>query len=485
MAKKKLFLENIFVYGLGGIITKMVPFIMLPIVTRLMPNSSYYGLSDLSFSLVNLLAAVAGLGIYNVLFRFYFEKDNIEYKQKVCSTALFIVFLSTCVLIVITFVLKKFLMELFLGSTDYFMLFLISVATAVLVCINQIVQIPTRAQNKRTVYLFLNISSSIISYAIAIVLLLNGNYIYAVPLGFLGSYIYVQVCFQFLNHKWFKFKKVDRSLIKNFLSVSLPLMINALVYWLFSSCDKIMINQYLNAEETGIYSVGTKVAQISQLIYTAFSGGWLYYAFSTMKEQNQVESNSRLFEYLSVVSYLFSAAAMVGSKLIFKVVFTEEYLRGYLVMPYLFMSPLLQMMFETIANQFLVIKKTWPNMIIQISCVILNIVLNSILIPTTGIEGAAISTLISYIAMLTVGMVILSKMDLFVFNNRFVISTSLMIVFGITWRLYLHGKILVPAIGWVVLCSLYLLLYKNEVVMYAEELKKYVKSKIRATKDQK
>lgn len=168
MGKKKLFLENIFVYGLGGIITKMVPLLMLPVVTRLMPNSSYYGLSDLSFSLVNLLAAVAGLGIYNALFRFYFEKDDIEYKQKVCSTALFIVSLSTCVLIVIVLVFKKFLMEIFLGSTDYFILFLISVATAILVCINQIVQIPTRAQNKRAIYLFLNISSSIISYAIAI-----------------------------------------------------------------------------------------------------------------------------------------------------------------------------------------------------------------------------------------------------------------------------------------------------------------------------
>ena len=48
MNKLKLFIENFLVYGLGGVISKIVPLIMVPIVTRLMPSSDYYGLSDLS-----------------------------------------------------------------------------------------------------------------------------------------------------------------------------------------------------------------------------------------------------------------------------------------------------------------------------------------------------------------------------------------------------------------------------------------------------
>jgi len=30
------------------------------------------------------------------------------------------------------------------------------------------------------------------------------------------------------------------------------------------------------------------------LIYTAFAGGWQYFAFSTMKEDDQVQSNSNI-----------------------------------------------------------------------------------------------------------------------------------------------------------------------------------------------
>lgn len=40
--KAKLFLENFLVYGLGGVINKIVPLIMLPIVTRLMPNTDAF-----------------------------------------------------------------------------------------------------------------------------------------------------------------------------------------------------------------------------------------------------------------------------------------------------------------------------------------------------------------------------------------------------------------------------------------------------------
>lgn len=42
MKKFKLFIENFLVYGLGGIISKIIPLIMVPIITRIMPNTDYF-----------------------------------------------------------------------------------------------------------------------------------------------------------------------------------------------------------------------------------------------------------------------------------------------------------------------------------------------------------------------------------------------------------------------------------------------------------
>ena len=87
MNKFKLFIENFLVYGLGGIISKLIPLIMVPIVTRLMPNTEYYGISDLSNTVVQFGSAIAVIGMYDAMYRMFFEKEDEEYKKNICSTA--------------------------------------------------------------------------------------------------------------------------------------------------------------------------------------------------------------------------------------------------------------------------------------------------------------------------------------------------------------------------------------------------------------
>ena len=81
MNKLKLFLENFLVYGFGGIISKLIPLIMVPIVTRLMPTTEYYGISDLSNTVVQFGSALAVMGMYDAMYRMFFEKEEEKYKR--------------------------------------------------------------------------------------------------------------------------------------------------------------------------------------------------------------------------------------------------------------------------------------------------------------------------------------------------------------------------------------------------------------------
>lgn len=81
MNKFKLFIENFLVYGLGGIMSKIIPLIMVPIVTRLMPTTDYFGLSDLSNTVVQFASSIAVMGMYDAMYRMFFEKDEVEYKK--------------------------------------------------------------------------------------------------------------------------------------------------------------------------------------------------------------------------------------------------------------------------------------------------------------------------------------------------------------------------------------------------------------------
>ena len=397
MNKFKLFIENFLVYGLGGIISKLIPLIMVPIVTRLMPNTEYYGISDLSNTVVQFGSAIAVIGMYDAMYRMFFEKEEEEYKKNICSTALLFTMITSLIVFVIMLIARNFIAQYFFGNSKYAYVVYLSAMAVLVSATNSIISAPTRMQNKRKIFLVTNTVSPLLSYSISIPMLLAGHYVIALPLAAVVSGVTMEITFGILNHGWFNFRRFDKKLLRQLLIIAIPLFPNFLIYWLFNSCDKVMITNILGIGAAGIYSVGSKLGHCSQLIYTAFAGGWQYFAFSTMKDDNQVKSNSMIFEYLGVISFVATAFICAWSYLIFNILFTDKYLTGYVVAPYLFLAPLLQMLFQVACNQFLVIKKTWPNMLILSSGVVINILINYFLIPVLGIEGAAIATLLGYV----------------------------------------------------------------------------------------
>lgn len=464
MSKFKLFMENFLVYGLGGIISKIVPLIMVPIITRLMPNSTYFGISDMSNTIISFASALALFGMYDAMYRVFFDKDDTEFKKNVCSTTLFFTIAMSIVISLLIIIFKGPVSKIFFGDMQYSNILYITSCAVLVSATNSVISAPTRMQNKRKVFLIVNTASSILSYSIAIPLLLLGHYYIALPLASAISGIIIELVFAKLNKQWFSFKRFDKKLLKQLLIIAVPLFPNFLVYWIFNSFDKVMITNILNVGESGVYSVGSKLGHASQLIYTAFAGGWQFFAFTTMKEKDQVKSNSLIFEYLGVISYIATILMCTFSYIIFNFLFEEEYLRAYIIAPYLFLAPLLQMLFQVACNQFLIVKKTWPNFFILLLGAILNIILNYFLIPTIGIEGAAIATLVGYIVSDIIAVIVLYKMKLMKITKSMVLSAGVMLGYIICWRLFLKDFVIVNILVVTAIIGLYFILYKSDII---------------------
>lgn len=474
MNKTKLFIENFLIYGLGGIINKIIPLIMIPVITRLMPNSTYFGISDMSQTIISFGCALAVIGMYDAMYRMFFEKEDELYKKKICSTALIFTLGMSVVVFIIMIVIREQLAKWFLGNKSLAYVIYLSAASTLVTATNQIISAPTRMQNKRKVFLVTNTISPILSYGIAIPLLLNGHYIIALPLAGVLSGMMTEISFYLMNRKWFRHKLFDKALLKQMLVIAVPLLPNFLIYWVFNSSDRLMITNLMDVGAEGIYSVGSKLGYASQLIYMAFSGGWQFFAFSTMKEENQVESNSRIFEYLGVVSFIATAFVCSASNWIFKILFPCEYLEGYIIAPYLFLAPLLHMLFQVSCNQFLVVKKTWPTMFILSGGALFNIILNLILIPDIGIEGASIATLIGYIMSDVIALVVLCKMKLMFVYKRFLLVSIYLVIYFLIWRFWLSKSIALGLTAATIFFGVCCLLYKNEIQIV---IKKIIKSR--------
>lgn len=445
---------------------------MVPIVTRLMPSSDYYGLSDLSNTVVQFAGALAIMGMYDAMYRMFFEKDDEEYKKSVCSTALVFTLFTSLAVFVVLVILKEQIAQWFFSDRKYAYIVYLSAMATLVGATNSIISAPTRMQNKRKIFLITNTISPLISYGISIPMLLAGYYTIALPLAAVISGVTMELTFAVLNHSWFDPRKFDFSLLKQLLVIAIPLFPNFLIYWVFNSCDKVMITNMIDIGAAGIYSVGSKLGHASQLIYTAFAGGWQFFAFSTMKEDNQVESNSMIFEYLGIISFVTTTFICALSYPIYRILFTEQYLSGYIVSPYLFLAPLLQMLFQVACNQFIVVKKTWPNMFILSMGAVANIAINYFLIPVLGIEGASLATLMGYAISDVICVIVLCKMKLMVVEKKFIAATIGMILFFVIWRLFIPSTVILGLGLAIIFCSYFVFLYRSDIRKLVKMIKK-------------
>ena len=158
MNKFKLFIENFVIYGFGGVIAKIIPLIMVPIITYIIPETAYYGVSDLSHTLSNVGCSLATMGMYDAMYRMFFEKDEIEFKKSICSTTLLFTFSTSIIVSLLMITTKEWLAEVFFGGSEYEYLVYITAMATLVGATNNIISAPTRMQNKRKIYIHSGLS---------------------------------------------------------------------------------------------------------------------------------------------------------------------------------------------------------------------------------------------------------------------------------------------------------------------------------------
>ncbi len=470
-SKMGLFVENFIVYGLGNVFAKLVPLLMLPIVTSLLPNTYYYGLTDLTTTITSFGQAFASMGMYDAMYRMFFEREEVLYKKKVCSTALLFTLFTSLVVFILMLVFSDVLALFVLQSGTQAELIFISASSVLIGATNSIISAPARMENKRKIFLVVNFISPILSYSIVIPLIMNGYYVIALPLAGLLTAIATELFFAIFNRKWFSFKLFDKELLKNMLVLALPAVPSFLMYWIFNSCDRIMISSILGVDQNGIYAVGAKIGQCSQLIYTAFSAGWQYVAFSTMRDSDQIKSNSMIFEYMMAITSIASVFIFALSNAIFEFVFTEQYRGGYMVAGYLFMAPLLQMLYQIEGTQRWIKRKTWPNLVCLTCGAVLNVTMNAILIPKVGIEGAAIATLLGYSLTICINTILLYQEKMMIISGRLGVVTIVTIAYIISWRLFFHNITILGVLFAMILTVVIAMLYREDLKTVVDSIK--------------
>lgn len=471
MDRAKLFLENFFVYGLITMLNKVIPLLLLPVMTRLLADPADFGVYDMFNLIIGFGSPLAMLGIYDAMFREYFEEDDQNYSYNVTTTANYINLITAFIVGAVLILFKTPVSIMLFGTRVHGNIVILAAISLIIGNITTIFGAPTRIQNKRKVFVFSGLLSSLSYYIGAIVLIYLGYSYFGMIYASIASTVFLFLFFWVLNKDFFTQGKFDKQIAKELLKVGIPLVPIFIIYWVYNSMDKIMIANMIGATELGIYSIGSRFASVSTFIYAAFSGGWQYFAFSTMKDEDQVSLNSKVFEYLGVVSFLSLIVIYPFVPSLFTLLFPSAYAEGVRIIPYLYLSPLLLMLFQVVGNQFLVIKKSYWSTIALSTGAILNVLLNWLLITPLGIEGAAIATLVGYVFSVVIVSLLAFRLKLHVISKRFLRVSAVLISYFIMSRMFLYENV-VGQVFLSLLCTLiYLYWYKEELFLIYSKVK--------------
>lgn len=414
----KAFFKDSLLYTFANLFTRGIGFILLPIYTRIISKVEY-GLFDYLTTIGALLGVVITLEITQAIFRFIPDYKEAPEKQiRLASTGFWFSVGMYLLLSILCFAFSKSLASILLDDAMYSDLIKV---TCVLFLSNAVL------------YNFTSLMrANLLSKQVVIVSTLNAVFVASFSLLFVAYYelglyglisgqlfgILLSIFVAYTRVKtWIKFVFCFESL-KQMLSFSAPLIFSSIGVVLSMFVDRVMLKEFLGAEQLASYAVAIKIASIVTLLMVGFQSALTPLIYANYQKDETPHKISKLFHFYlsaSLVSVLLlGAAAHWLVTIIAGVQYTEaaNYVAP-LVCAALFSSMYLFFPGLSIA------KKTTIIALVNICVGVLNVILNYLFIPKFGALGAAFSTLFSVFLAFIVNATIAQRFYIIPINKVF------------------------------------------------------------------
>lgn len=193
----------------------------------------------------------------------------------------------------------------------------------------------------------------------------------------------------------FKPSNLDPKFLWKIISYGILPMISLLTSTLNYRIDVLMLHEYNNVllSDIGIYSIGVSLAERVLLVPEAIKEILL----SKLAKGAHEETVAKVMRMCMPICLIILLGILILGQPFINFLYGSEFENSYTITVITMFGVTAIMFYKMIATYNIVNKKQLFNLIFLISSIVVNIIMNSILIPMYSITGAAISTVISYI----------------------------------------------------------------------------------------
>ncbi|WP_417437314.1 lipopolysaccharide biosynthesis protein [Idiomarina abyssalis] len=287
---------DLFIYLLSQSLSRLSPFILLPVLTRELTQAEFGSWS--MFQLLSVLSiSIVGMNAQNTITRNFFNRPK-EFIQEVCANTILVLLGSSLFWTLILVIATSLSFETF-GIPTLFILML--PMTAFLLMLSEILLTVFRNEKKPLRFASLEISRAGIELIVSLVLVV----VLALGLsgriwGLVSTAVLFGVFSFFILHRigylrW----RIRKSLLKEILEICLPLIPHAVAGIALSLGGRYFVGDILSIEDVSIYSAAYQFAMVLAVLGIALNrvwSPWLYEKLSQEKVERKV-IESRMIQY--------------------------------------------------------------------------------------------------------------------------------------------------------------------------------------------
>ncbi|PSW42965.1 lipopolysaccharide biosynthesis protein [Photobacterium leiognathi] len=386
-------LKGASVYFGANILSSLIPFLLLPILTRYL-SPSEYGQIAMFQTLLSALGVLVGLNVIGAASRKYYDDDiNETILKQFNGSCIQILVVSNIISYILLTIFKNTISE-YLGIPSDWVFSAILISASTFIVSMRLSQWQIRGNAK--LFGFLQVTNTLVNSLLSLLLIIvfvqgaKGR----VDAQVITSFIIGMIAFSSLyKDKLLDIKSFKIKFIKEALSFGVPLIPHHVGGLIILSASRIVINEKLSLTDVGVYMVAFQLSSTMSILFDALNKAYVPWLFERLKNNNEIEKKN-IYKYTHiyyVILLLFSAAVFMIGPYIIPILVGEKYFGVSNILGWLCLGQAFGGMYLMVTNYLFYAKDTKKLALITMIAGFINIALLTLCVSHFGLIGAAIA----------------------------------------------------------------------------------------------
>ena len=380
------------IYTAGNLASKVISFVMIFFITFYLTKEEI-GLYDIIITTIAVLSPFVNLQLTDAILRWMLDGGTENNASKIFTNVICLFLLCT-----LTFVFFYAVVSHFVSISYELLILLLILAQSLL----PLLLMMARGDGKNVLFAF----SGVIYSAIYTLLTLSLIIIYEYKIeGLLLANIAATFITSFFvlitggYYSSFNIKLLDFRFSRELLIFSLPMIPNALAWWLYTSANRYVVLYYLGLENSGIWAIAYKIPTILAILNSVFFMAWQEKSIREYKSPNRDNYYSETLQKFVSLSMGAVIVLVAASKPILYFIVEKSFFISWQYSVFLLLASFFQSLALFYGVGYICGKETKYILSTTIIGSVCTIILSIALTPFFGLFGAGIGTLLGFFIM--------------------------------------------------------------------------------------